>query len=156
MPNSKWNFGLIFKGLKLLFILKQELESFRSFGNVLCSMHWIISTELIFEAQFAAVNFHKSCADGLIYKLIFWLELFTTSHWSSSFIFVVFNAKVYFFLLRHPSLCPWYFRKRPWDLTKRRNDIAVDDMVADMVADMSADIVAKKGTQFGRRRRKVT
>ena len=105
-------------------------------------MHWFISTELIFEAQFAAVNFHKSCADGLIYKLIFWLELFATSQCSSSFIFVVFNAKVYFFLLRHPSLCPWYFRKRPWDLTKRWDDIAGDDMVADMVADMEVDNVA--------------
>ena len=138
MPNSKWNFGLIFKGLKLLFILKQELESFRSFGNVLCGMHWFISTELIFEAQFAAVNFHKSCADGLIYKLIFWLELFATSQCSSSFIFVVFNAKVYFFsFVIRPSVLV-----RPWDLTKRRDDIAVDDMVADM----SADRVAKKGT----------
>ena len=49
-----------------------------------------------------------------------------------------------------------------WDLTKRRDDIAVADMVADMevhmvadmVADMFADIVAKMGTQFGKKKKK--
>ena len=34
------------------------------------------------------------------------------------------------------------FCQRLWDLTKRRDDIAVADMVADMVANMVADVVA--------------
>ena len=62
------------------------------------------------------------------------------------------------------------FCHRPWDLTKRRDNIAVIVMVADMsadievhmvadmevdkvvdmVANMFANIVAKKGTQFGK------
>ena len=52
------------------------------------------------------------------------------------------------------------FCQRPWDLTKRRDDTVVADMVADMAADMEvhmmadmemnkvANIVDKKGTQF--------
>ena len=46
-------------------------------------------------------------------------------------------------------------------MRKRRDDIAVADMVADMaadmevdkVADMFADKVAKKGTQFGKKKK---
>ena len=54
------------------------------------------------------------------------------------------------------------FCQRFWDLTKRRDDIVVADMevdkvadkVADIVAEMFADIVAKKGTQFGKKKKK--
>ena len=34
------------------------------------------------------------------------------------------------------------FCQRPWDLTERRDDIVVADMVADMAADMEVHIVA--------------
>ena len=36
------------------------------------------------------------------------------------------------------------FCQRPWDLTKRWDDIAVADMVADMATDMEVHMVAEK------------
>ena len=39
----------------------------------------------------------------------------------------------------------WFpFCQRLWDLTKRRDDIAVTDMEVDMVVDMEMDMVADK------------
>ena len=48
------------------------------------------------------------------------------------------------------------FCQRPWDLTKRQDDIAADmevHMVAYMEVDKVADMVAKKGTQFGKKKK---